>query len=71
MLRGNPKEKAKRKVNKYAVKQLVNILKRGLSDYEFDEIVAAVPPALDLFSDDQIDELISAIIEYHGMESDN
>ena len=49
---------------KAGVKGLVLLLRTGLSDYSFEEILEAVPQGLDLLSDDEIAQLIEAISKY-------
>ena len=52
------------KVQKQTVKQLINFLQRGLSEYTFEEVLAAVPQALDFFDDEQVSQLLAAILDY-------
>ncbi len=45
----------------------MELLQRGLAEYEFEEILAAIPEALDLFTDEQVAELLAAIKEYRDI----
>jgi hypothetical protein len=59
----------KKEVKKEAIKRLVALLKSGLREYTFDEILLAVPDALDLFDDQQTERLILAI-QQHRIEKE-
>lgn len=54
----------KQRVNRLVVRRLVELLQRGLSEFEFEEILAALPEAMDLFTDEQVDELLKAVKGY-------
>ncbi len=49
------------RAKKASVKKLVSLLKSSLGEYTFEEILQAVPQALELFSDEEISRLVEAI----------
>ena len=54
----------KKTTQKQAVKRLVHLIQIGLKDYTFEEINEALPKALDIFTEDQIDIIQNSIQEY-------
>lgn len=58
-----------RKPQKYVVRQLINLIQSGLKEYTFEQILAALPEALNNFDDEQIKQLLTAIEDYRKIGS--
>lgn len=54
----------KKTAHKQAVKRLTYLIQTGLGNYTFEEINEALPKALDIFTEEQIDIIQHTIQEY-------
>ncbi len=54
----------KKKVDRVYVRALVGLLRRGISEFEFEEIVAALPETMDLFTDFEVDILLEVVQQH-------
>lgn len=54
----------KKTAQKQTVKRLVHLIQIGLKDYTFEEIKEALPQALDIFTEEQIEIIQDNIQEY-------
>ena len=54
----------KKKVDRVYVRALVGLLHRGISEFEFEEILAALPETMDLFTDFEVDKLLEVVQQY-------